>query len=459
MRVIICGAGQVGYNIAVYLTRDENDVTVIDRDPDLVGQINNDLDVKAVLGHASTPEVLAAAGAGEAEMIIAVTSSDEVNMIACQVAHSLFSVPKKIARIRDSRYLDPAWANLFSRAHMPIDAIISPEQEIADSILLRLSVPGTTNVIPLCDNHLHLISVICEQDCPVVNTPLRQLRELFPEIRINLAAINRRGKLTIPNPDSQMLIGDEVYFVVDTSQIDRALEGFGHEEKAARSIVILGGGNVGLSLARSIQQEHPEIRLKLIESNQDRAITLSKELEDVIVLHGDGLSKTILEEANMQSTETLVAVTSDDEANILGSLLAREYGCDQTITLLNKTTYNALQTSLGLSAIVSPRAITASKIMHYVRRGRIKAVHSLLDGEAEIIEAELSDTSSVINKPLRDIEFPKEMRIVAVLRGEDDVLMPTPDLELKAEDHIIVVVSKGAARKVEKLFSIQVDLF
>ena len=459
MRVIICGAGQVGYNIATYLMRDENDVTVIDRNPEIIAQINNHLDVQGVIGHASTPEVLSAAGAAEADMLIAVTSSDEVNMIACQVAHSLFNVPKKIARIRDSRYLDPAWANLFSRAHMPIDAIILPEQEIANSILDRLSVPGTTNVIPLCDGKLHLCAVICEEDCPLVNTPLRQLRELFSDIRITAAAINRKGVLTIPGPDDQMLVGDEVFLVIDTEQINRALEGFGHEEKAARSIVIMGGGNVGLSLAKSIQDKFPAISLKIIEHNHSRAITLSQELRDVIVLHGDGLDKAILEEADMRRTETLVAVTNDDEANILGSLLAREYGCDQTITLLNKNTYNALQTTLGLGAIVSPRAITASRIMHFARRGRIKGVHGLLDGAAEIIEAELSEVSPIINKPLRDVQFPSDVRIAGVLRNGNEVLTPSPDFELKADDRVVVVALEGAARKVEKMFSVQVDLF
>ncbi len=459
MRVIICGAGEVGYNIAAYLARDENDITLIDTNAEIVAQANHDLDVRAVLGHASTPEVLSAAGAAEADMIIAVTSSDEVNMIACQVAHSLFNVPKKIARIRASGYLDPIWANLFSRAHMPIDVIISPEQEIALSILKRLSVPGTTNIISLAGEKLHLCAVICEEDCPIVNTPLRQLTALFPDARINIMAINRGGVLTIPDPDDQMLIGDEVFFVVDTDQLDRALEGFGHEEKTARSIVIMGGGNIGFALACCIQEKFPHVNLKLIEQNHDRALELSEKLEDVVVLCGDGLDHTLLEEADMKATETLIAVTDDDEANILGSLLARQYGCDQTVTLLNKNTYNALQSSLGLGAIVSPRAITASKILHYVRRGRIKAVHNIAYGGAEVIEAELSESSDVINKPLKDIPFTQDVHVGAIVREDNEVLMPHPDLELKAGDHVIVIALQGAIRKVEKMFSIQVDLF
>jgi trk system potassium uptake protein TrkA len=458
MRAIICGAGQVGYSIAAYLSREENDITVIDHDPATIARVNEELDVNGIVGHASSPDVLFAAGAKEADMIIAVTHHDEVNMIACQVAHSLFSIPKKIARIRDRRYTAPAWANLFSRSHMPIDVIISPEVEIASAIAKRLSVPGTTNVIPMAEGKLYLCGVLCEETCPVLYTPLRQLTELFPTMNLNVVAVSRGGKTIVPDAEFQMQVGDEVFFIVDAAQLDRALVGFGHEEQKARSIVILGGGNIGHSLTQELLAKQPYLRIKMIENNRERAVKLSEDFDNIIVLHGDGLDRNIMEEADMPSVETLIALTNDDETNILGSLLAKQYGCDRTITLLNKGTYNTLLGPLGLGAIISPRAITVSTIMQYVRRGRIRGVHNILDGQAEVIEAEISETSGLINTPIKDIDFPHDVIVGAIVRDEQ-IIMPRPDTQMKPGDHLVVLAGRGESRKVEKMLSVSVDLF
>lgn len=457
MRAIICGAGQVGFSIAAYLSREDNDITVIDHDPDTIARVNEQLDANGIVGHASSPDVLFAAGAKDADMIIAVTYSDEVNMIACQVAHSLFNVPKKIARIRDRRYMDPAWSNLFSRSHMPIDVIISPEVEVASAIAMRLSVPGTTNVIPLADGKLYLCSVLCEAECPVIMTPLRQLTELFP-MNLNVVAINRGGRLLVPDAEEQMQVGDEVYFIVDATHLSRALTGFGHDEKEARSVVILGGGNIGYCLIQELTRQHAGLRLKVIEYDEQRAIKISEDFENIVVLNGDGLDRTILEEADMPAVETMIAVTNDDETNILCSLLSRQYGVDRTITLLNKGTYNSLLGTLGLGAIISPRAITVSTIMQHVRRGRIRGVHNLMDGEAELIEAEIAETSGLIGTPIRDIDFPPNVIVGAIVR-DDDIIMPRPDTQMKAGDHLIVLAARDQSRKVEKMLSVQVDLF
>lgn len=458
MRVIICGAGQVGYSIAAYLAREENDVTVIDIDPHLIAEINDDLDVNGIVGHASTPDVLSQAGADECDLIVAVTHIDEINMVACQVAHSLFNVPKKIARVRAQSYLDPVWANLFSRAHMPIDAIISPEVELARAINERLSIPGTTNVFSLAHGRVHLVGVICNDNCPVINTQIRQLNVLFPDLPISIALILRGNKIMIPDPNEQLLTHDEVYFFTDAEHLQRAMAAFGHEEKAARQICILGGGNIGLYLAKLLQQEQKKVNIKIIENNEARAHHLSEELQNVIIIHGDGLQQEILEEANVGQTETLIAVTNDDETNILGSLLAKQYGCERVITLVNKPTYRTLVTSLGIDAVVSPRASTVSTIMKHVRRGRVKAVHTLRDNVAEVIEAEVSETSALANKLLGEADLPAEVIIGAVVRRED-VIMPTPDLMILPGDHIIVLAKAGQAREVEQLFTVQVDLF
>jgi trk system potassium uptake protein TrkA len=255
-----------------------------------------------------------------------------------------------------------------------------------------------------------------------------------------------------------MEISDEAYFIVDASQLDRALSTFGHEEKKARSIVILGGGNVGYDLTQELRSKHPDLRIKIIENNRERAVKLSEDFEGIIVLNGDGLDRNIMEEADMPAVETMIAVTNDDETNILGSLLAKQYGCDRTITLLNKGTYNTLLGPLGLGAIISPRAITVSTIMQHVRRGRIRGVHNLMDGQAELIEAEIAETSSLVNTPIRDIDFPEGVIVGGIVR-DHEIIMPRPDTEMKPGDHLVVLAARGASRKVEKMLSVQVDLF
>ncbi len=458
MRVIICGAGQVGYSIARYLSREANDVSVIDSDARLINEINDELDVHGIHGYASHPATLEYAGAPDADMIIAVTHFDEVNMIACQVAHSLFGIPKKIARIREQNYLGPAWSNLFSRAHMPIDVIISPEQSVAEAIDQRLMTPGTTMVLPLADRAVYVVGVLCGENCPAVNTPLRQLSTLFPNLNLSIVAIERGLETIIPGADDQIYVGDEVFFCVDAAHVKRAIEAFGHEEQKARNVVIAGGGNIGLSLAERLIHKHKGLSVKLIEKNEARAREISEMMEEVIVLHGDTLDKDLLREIDIAHVETLIAVTNDDEANILGSVLAKQHGCGRVITLVNNPAYPSLTGPLEIDATVSPRATTISMIMRHVRRGRIKAVYNLHDGIAEIIEAEVSETAELANKKIANITFPEDVRIGAIVRGSD-VIMPRGETIIRPNDHMIVLASQGSVHDVEKLFCVQVDLF
>lgn len=459
MRTIVCGAGLVGFSIADYMSREGNDVTIIDIDPDRIEHVNNELDVNGILGHASSPDVLKQAGAYDAEMIIAVTHNDEINMIACQVAHSLFNLPKKIARIRNQDYLDAAWSNLFSRAHMPIDLIISPEVEVARSITKRLSTPGTTNVFSLADGEVVLAGVLCENDCPLINTQIRQIRTLFPDLPFVICLILRGIEVIVPNKDDQMLPGDEVYFFTDKDHLKRVLAAFGHEEQPARNIVIFGGGNVGENVAQLTRKYYPNVNLKIIESSYDRARTLSETLDsEIIVLHGDGLQKELIQEANMANAETLIAVTNDDETNILGSLLAKQYGCERVITLINNPTYTSFISSLGIDASVSPRSSTVSTIMQHVRRGRIKALQTIRDGAAEIIEVEISDSSDLINMSLEDLDLPDDVMIGMIVR-DDEVFLPKKEFVIQAKDHIIVMAKEGHMKRIEAMFTLQVDIF
>ena len=457
MRVIICGADQVGSSIAAYLAREENDVTIIDPCEELVAHINDTMDVNAIAGKPSNPDILKSAGANEADMIIAVTTSDETNMVSCQIAHSLFGVPKKIARIRNQSFLDPAWSNLFSRSHMPIDVIISPEALIAEDIFRRISVPGTTSVISMAEERLYLIGVICAEDCPVINTQLSQLNHLFPDLSFGVVSITRQNKHIIPDGDDMLEIGDEAYIIVDTRHLRRVMAAFGHLEKEARKIIISGGGNIGYSFINLLKSRLSGIQLKVIEHNQGRANFLSEKLEDVIILHGDTLDRALLEEAAIDKSEAYIALMNDDESNILGSLLAKQYGCERVLTLVNNHAYYPLVGPLGVDVMISPRATLVSHIMQHVRRGRIRGIYNVRDGFAEVIEAEASDSSFVVNKKISDLELPREITFAAVVRGEE-IIMPDGNTELRKGDVAIVWVQGEKAHIVEKLFSVSVNM-
>jgi trk system potassium uptake protein TrkA len=458
MKVIVCGAGQVGFNIAHYLAGENNDVTIIDQRSDLIRKVSDTLDVQVVLGHASHPAVLEQAGAGDADMIIAVTAADEVNMVACQVAHSLFNVPTKIARVRSQAYLQPLWANLFSREHLPIDVIISPEIEVARAITRRLQVPGAIDVIPLVGDKVRLIGVRCTDQCPLINTPLRQLTVLFPDLAIVIIGIVRDGKAIVPTSEDQMMEGDEVYFVVDTAHVDRALSAFGREDQEARRIVIFGGGNIGLFLAQQLEAARPGTSIKVVESNKERAETVAKAVGHTVVIHGDVLDPEILEEASVGAAEAVVAVTNDDETNILSGLLAKRQGCRRTMALVNKTTYNALVAPMGIDVVVNPRAITVSNVLQHVRRGRIHAVHSLHEGFGELIEADALETSPLVGKPLRDVNLPDGVLLGAVVH-DGKVVSPRGNTVIKPGDRVILFATAEAVKKVEKMFSVRLEYF
>jgi trk system potassium uptake protein len=458
MRIIVCGAGLVGSSIARQLASENNDVTIVDQSPETIQQMNDSLDVRAIEGYASHPDVLEKAGAHDAEMIVAVTQNDEINMVACQVAHSLFEVPTKIARIRAQTYLDPSWQNLFTRDHMPIDVIISPEIEVARAITSRLTVPGATDMVSFADDRVRVVAVSIDESCPIIDTPLRQLTELFPDLHMRIAGIVRAEGIITPGGDDQILVGDEVYFSVETKQVQRAMSAFGHEEKEARRIVVIGGGNIGLFLSKQIIDEIPDVRLKLIELNRDQAERVADQLEKAVVIFGDSMASEILAEANVQEADAVIAVTNDDQVNILSSLLAKREGAARATTLVNNMTYGPLVRSLGIDAVVNPRAITVSRILQHIRRGRIRGVHSLRDGLAEIIEAETLETSPLSGKTLRAAKLPSGIIVGALVRGEE-VIVPRADTVIQTGDRVIVFATRDMVKKVEKMFAVRLDFF
>ncbi len=458
MKVIICGAGQVGFNIARYLSSEAADITVVDQSPELVQKISDSLDVTGMVGFASHPDVLERAGAQDADMVIAVTYADEVNMVACQICHSLFDVPTKIARVRHQSYLDPLWADLFSRDNMPIDVIISPELEVAKAIGRRLELPGAFDVLPLADGKVSMVGIHCTEDTPVINTPLRQLTALFPELHIVVVGVYRDGKGLIPDADEQLLPGDNIYVVAETSHLDRAMSAFGHEEKEARRVIIVGGGNIGLNLATAVEKTHGHVAVRVIERNKKRAEFVAQRLEKSVVIHGDALDTDILEEANAPNSETIVAVSNDDEVNILASLLAKRSGCQRAVTLINKSSYGPLIGTLGIDTVVSPRAITVSTILQHVRRGRIRSVHSVTEDFGEVMEVEAMETARMVGVPIREAKLPSGIIVGALVRG-DEVIIARGETVINAGDLVIIFAATQAVKNVEKLFAVKLEFF
>jgi trk system potassium uptake protein TrkA len=458
MKVLICGAGLVGSSIARQLASEGNSVTVVDHSADLIRQITDELDVRGLVGHGAYPDTLDKAGAGDCDMLIAVTQSDEVNMVACQVAHSLFHVPVKIARIRAQSYLSALWRDLFSSEHLPIDVTISPELEVAQSVLRRLDAPGSFEVMDFAGGRVQVVGVRIEEDCPVVDTPLRQLTELFPDLHAVVAAIVRKGELSVPSSSEEIAIGDDIYFVAAREHVRRALDIFGHPEREARRVIIIGAGHIGVSVASGIEERHPSVKVRVIEANKGQAERAADQLSRTVVLLGDGLDQQVLAEAGAAEAEAIIAVTNDDEVNILASVLAKQAGAKRALALVNNPAYGPLTRALNIDAYIDPRATTVSTIMQHVRRGRIKALQTLHEGEAEVIEAEALATSPLVGRPLRDAPIPDGVIIGAVLR-KDAVLYPRGETEIEPGDHVVTLAKRDVMRKVEQLFRVSLDYF
>jgi trk system potassium uptake protein TrkA len=459
MQIIICGGGSVGSSIASQLLIEDNDITVIDDSPERIAHINETLDVKAHFGHAAHPGVLEEAGAANADMLIAVTHSDEVNMIACQIAHSLFGVPTKISRIRHQNYLDDKWNHLYRHDQLPIDFIISPEIEVAQAVLQRLHVPGAIETIPFCDAKIKMIAMRCSRACPMINLTLQQAQLRLNEYPMQIIGVDRSDEFLIYNEDTQLLEGDELYFVCETRFVKQIMGLLGHKEREARRVTIIGGGNIGFYLARHIEENEPEISAKIIEVDRKRAEYIAEHLGRTTVLNGSALSKEILQEANVASSETVIAVTNNDEVNILSSLLTRSFGDQRLVALISDSvTYAPLIASLGIDVAVNPKDITVSGILQHIRKGQITAVHSLCKGRAEIIEAEVLESSPVVGKAVIDLGFPSGVMIAAVMR-DGQVRIPDENFLIRVEDHLIIVSLASEVKEVDKAFSARFEFF
>ena len=458
MKVIICGAGQVGWQIARHLASEKNDVTIVDSDQDLVTRATDTLDVKGVSGFASYPNVLSEAGAEDADMIIAATHSDEVNMVTCQVAHSIFNIPRKIARLRSQSYLDAIYSDLYRRDHLPIDVVISPELEVAEAALKRLSFPNAFESEYFLNDQAQLLGLHIEDNCPVVNTPLRQLTDLFSTLRVIVVGVRRQGILFAPSAGDQLFCSDEVYLMCHSNDAIRTMDVFGKSQGEQNRVILIGGGNVGLRIAKALEASENRIRAKIIESDRYRAELAAGSLERTIVLHGDGLDSELLEEANVSKTDAILSVTDDDKTNMLAAVRAKSRGCKKAIALINDPTMSALMDPLGIDAYINPRSTTVSSILRHIRHGKVKNVYSIGDAEAEIIEAQVMSTSPIAGSRIGDIDFPEGVIVGGILK-DNEVEKPDSSTKIEEGDIVALFVLSKDIPEVERLLQVTIDYF
>jgi len=398
------------------------------------------------------------AGASDADVIIAVTQNDEVNMVICTISHLIFNVPTKIGRIRSNNFLNPKYENLFTREHIPIDVIISPEREIADSILKNIQLPGAFEIIEFGEKKISFLGVNIDENCVVVDTPLRELTEKYPDLTCTIVGINRNDKIIIPTQKDILAHNDKVYLVCDSEHISKVLKVLGHTEPEAHNIIIAGAGNVGSYLAKSLESNVSNINIKLIELNQETAEKAATELKKSIVLNGNSIDKNILEQAGVNKTDAFVAITNNDNINLISSVIAKEMGAKQALSLLQDNNYNDLQSRLNIDALINPRATTISSILRYLRKGRIRDAHPLYNGSVEVLEAEIVDASPLIGKQIKDADIPDELRFGAILR-KDSIIRPEGDTVLEVNDRIVIFSLSESIHAVEQLFRTSQDYY
>ena len=460
MNIIICGAGRVGFTIAKILSEQGHSITVIDQSSEDIQKIDDTLDVKSIVGKATYPSILEKANATDADMIIAVTRNDEINMLICQIAFSIFNVQKKIARIRSQDYLNPKFTKVYNKENLPIDVIISPEIEIAKSLQRKLEAPGALDNVPFADNRIRLLEILINEKCNLKNIKLNELTKKFPKLNANIMGVIRGGKFMVLKKNDIMLKDDKAHVIINASQMIDTLDAFGHNEKISNKILIIGGGNIGFNLAKNLEESFDSARVKIIEKNKERAEIIASELNNTIVINWDALDEEVLLEANINEVQTVLALTNDDEDNLMVSVLVEKFAKDnselsdkRTMALINKPNYSLLQSSLKIDDFIDPRMNTVSSILKHIHKGSIENAYSILNGEYEIIEAEIIETSELMNKELKNSNLPNEIRVGAILR-DDDVIIPRSNFVFKKEDIVVLLAKKDFLHVVENMFRV-----
>ncbi len=453
MKILVLGAGQVGSSIAEHLSKENNDITVVDTDLEKLIDMQNRLDLRGVHGNASHPSVLMRAGAEDADMVVALTNSDEINMVACQVCHSIFHTPIKIARVRQSEYLD--YPELFDDAHLPIDVFISPERLVTEHIRRLIDYPGALQVMDFAQGIAQLVAIVADDEGPLIGHQLREIHNYMPEgVDARVAAIFRDNKPISPDGDTVIKINDMVFFFAAKKDIKAVMKTLRHTDKPVKKVILAGGGNIGFALAKMLEEDHS---IKVIEGNKKRSRFIAEELTKALVIKGDCTSEEILFEENVDQCDIFCAVTNDDQTNLLAALMAKKMGADKVLTLISKHNYAQLLERDQIDIAISPQHITIGGLLVHVRKGNMARIHSLRNGAAEAIEVVVhgdASTSKVIGKQLKDINLPPGTTIGGIIRGKK-VIIAHRDVLVEHEDHIILFVTdKRNINDVERLFHV-----
>lgn len=454
MQIIIIGAGEVGYNIAEILSKENKDVVVIDSDAARLKRVSDGLDIKTVCGSGSNPKILSLAGLNQADMLIAVTDSDEVNMIACLIAGSQANIPVKIARIRNPEYAENT--TILDKKHLDIDLAISPERAAADVILQVLDVPHASSVAAFFEGKVKLFSLKINSACPVIGKSLKDLPLLHPGKNVLIPAIYREGKIIIPRGNDRILEDDEVYTITESENVSRVINIFGFDADRGRRVMIAGGGRIGHYLAKNLEEQG--LNVKIVERCGARCEEIAEDLKKTVVLNGDVSEQDLLTEENISNMDYFVAVTNDDEVNILSSILAKQMGAKTVITLVNKATYIPLTSQVGIDVALSPRLSTVSGILQYARRGKILSLTSIHEEDAEAIEVIALETSDIVNKPLKDIKEPKGA-IIGAIEREGHVIIPKGEDMVLPGDRVLIFTLRASIKDVEKALMVKMEFF
>jgi len=454
MKIIILGAGQVGSTVAQSLASEANDITVVDRTPQLLMTLQERTDIRTVVGHASHPDVLREAGIEDADMILAVTNSDEINMIACQVAHSLFHTPIRLARVRGLDYL--AHPQLFRPEAVPIDFIISPEQLVTTFIKHLIESPGVLQILDFAEGKAQLVAVQAQHGGALVGKELRTLGKWKPAAETRVVAIYRHDRAIFPEGETVIEAGDEVFFLAARQHIRPLVTAFRQSDKRNRRVIIAGGGNIGKTLAETIE---PDYHVKIIEFDARRCRVLAESLHRTVVLHGDAADEDLLKQEDIEDTDIFCAVTNDDEANILSAMLAKRLGARKVVAIINRSSYAELAEGAAVDIAISPAQITIGVLLTHIRRGDVVAVHSLRRGAAEAIELIAHGdraTSQVVGVSIEDLPLPRGTTVGAIVRG-DKLVLPSHETVIESEDHVILfLVDKRKIADVERLFQVSI---
>lgn len=467
MKIVIIGAGNVGYQLARYLSREKNDIIVIDSRPKLISLVNDTLDVIGHLGSGIDIKLLEQVGLGECDIIIAVTRSDETNMIACQIAYSIFDVDTRIARVRAPHLYQSESIRLFSPDHIPVNLAISPENEIAKSIIRRIKLPGTTEIIPIAHNvqsedenneNALLIGVKCRSDCPIIHTPLRQLSALFPDLQLTVLSIIRNNNAFMPSSDDEILPDDIVYFSAALDHVTRGLATFGYKNRQGNKLTILGGGLIGQRLIEGLDKLPFIKRCRVIEKDSERAKSIARKYPDITVLHANATDLDLLDDLSIDKSEIVVAVTNNDEANIVAASIYKWHGCNTSIALVNNDRLTSIIENFAIDGVINPRSITISSLLRYIRRGRIHKAHILRDGFAECLEGEVLRGSPLAGIAIKDLDLPPDIKIASILRLEK-FIVPRPSRVIEVGDVVAIMSLAKSVKVAQRLLAIKVEVF